>query len=222
MNSNPYNLFIKNSLIKIYTKKANIVRVSENLSYVLSTTNIQGSFHNTEIFNNLSEKLKTHLSILEKRISEDNNILNSTMVNTSLLTKTSLISPVNSVRIMNEIVEDDLNNLMRSLLNKELELDDSTSTGNSNSNYNSTKNELNQENHPINRFKFNSEFKKELIYLRDDYKSIIPAEVVTFNEKRNENEYDSSNILEVFYRQSKGKVEEISNRVNNELISFLL
>lgn len=145
--------FIKNELTKTYLKKKKILLVSENLFQINKSYDFKIINSGYYFLNNHLNIISNHININRVRI-EELNISSGYLSTVNLLTTLSIKDPINSIRIMNESVEDNLNNIIREIVNN--------SFHSSNSFVESTTNK----------------FKADLILLRDEYKKYLPPEVI--------------------------------------------
>lgn len=179
----------------------------------------------TLILNKLNLKLKKHCFYLEDTLEYDPVELfkirssdHITLIKTHILNTISFFEILKSVRLMNEIIEDDVNNLLREMINKEVPLNSSSSSQMPSSNTEKSKekdqvdNSIDNKNTKNNSFSLESgNFKQRLLELRDDYKSIIPNEVI--EEERSINN-SSSDLSSEENSNNENKSISIENTIN--------
>jgi hypothetical protein len=133
----------------------------------------------TRIINDLEFVLKTNCKIIESYINinvvdiymkSSSGILD--LLSYSTLTKLTFLDTLYGLRLLNEIIEDDINNFIRDILSNEIK-------------------------NPIEN-SITPQFKSDIIKVRDTYKSIIPNEVFYENlDKTSENE-DNKFLHKIF------------------------
>ena len=148
--------YLRCELIKTYLMKKKIIQVCENIFQINKSHDLKLINSGYYFLNNHLNALSKHLKI-DRIIIEELNINSQYLLSIKLLTCLSIADPINSIRVMNESVEDKINGIIREIVN------------NSFTEFKSL-NELNKQ------------LNNDLILLRDEYKRYLPPEVVSQNE----------------------------------------
>lgn len=143
---------LKINILPLYKKKLKTKKLCDTISYLYS---IQSKEY-TDLFS-LSKILSNHLNLLESIYKEENGRMffrytQPSLINMSTLIAMSSLNPLYTIRLCNEIIEDNINDLIRNLLEQDLNSKDT--------------------------IMINKEFKSTLLKLRDEYKTCLPNEII--------------------------------------------
>lgn len=207
---------VKTKLFNIYLKKQKLMKICDNTSLIKSVFS-DTKKEEIKVVNDLRELLNEQCSSLMGLIKENpvevfkmQSRKPNELLTYSILNKLVLADSINNLRLMNEIIEDDINNLLRDMLNNEMSI-------NSNECNSKDNNSGESKDYKDNKvcYTFSPEFKNSMIRLRDDYKKIIPNEVV-FDNKNKGDKYENDDYSDralIYYFKDK-LVSEVSQKLN--------
>lgn len=143
----------KTQLLKILIKKHKVKSIIETISYMTSITDDLSK--NNEVYIKLIDILNEHVRLINSIFFYEkgyifNRETSNFQINQFILCPLMSVSPLYAIRICNEIIEEDVNDLIREMIE--------------------------DENQSIDK-----DLKKKIILLRDDYKTVIPNEIITEN-----------------------------------------
>ena len=143
----------KTSLLSLYSKKRKLLNLCNSIGFYQSLFN---SFSSQEYFK-LELMYQSHIKIIENIYPEESGRLflhttNQSICNSSLINSLSLVSFDTTIRICNEIIEDDINDTIRNILEDEVK---------------------------FNNKILNSTMRSDILKLRDEYKEILHNEIIS-------------------------------------------